>query len=115
MIVYSPLGRGFLTGRIQSPDGLEPGDYRRRSPRFQGENFYKNLQLVERVKQVAAEKQITPSQLALAWLLAQGEDIDPSPARLLLHQVLEDLADQAPTPSAGEGFLYTNMDLIGAS
>lgn len=76
-VAYSPLGRGFLTGRIQSPDDFESGDYRRRSPRFQGGNFYKNLQLVERVKQIAAEKHVTPSQLALAWLLAQGEDIVP--------------------------------------
>ena len=78
-VPYSPLGRGFLSGAITSPDDLAADDYRRRSPRFQGENFYKNLQLVEQVKVIATEKGVTPSQLALAWLLAQGEDIVPIP------------------------------------
>ncbi|MDZ8238401.1 MAG: aldo/keto reductase [Nostoc sp. ChiQUE01a] len=78
-VPYSPLGRGFLSGAITSPDDLPADDYRRNSPRFQGENFYKNLQLVEQVKQIAAEKGVTASQLALAWLLAQGEDIVPIP------------------------------------
>lgn len=78
-VPYSPLGRGFLSGTITSPDDLAADDYRRISPRFQGENFYKNLQLVEQVKVIATEKGVTPSQLALAWLLAQGEDIVPIP------------------------------------
>jgi aryl-alcohol dehydrogenase-like predicted oxidoreductase len=78
-VAYSPLGRGFLSGAITSPDDLAPDDYRRSSPRFQGENFYKNLQLVEQVKAIATEKSVTPSQLALAWLLAQGDDIVPIP------------------------------------
>jgi aryl-alcohol dehydrogenase-like predicted oxidoreductase len=78
-VAYSPLGRGFLTGQFQSPDDLPADDYRRNSPRFQGENFYKNLQLVEQVKAIAHEKNCTPSQLALAWLLAQGQDIVPIP------------------------------------
>ncbi|MHC5936920.1 aldo/keto reductase [Nostoc sp.] len=78
-VPYSPLGRGFLSGAIASPDDLAPDDYRRNSPRFQGENFYKNLQLVEQVKAIATEKGVTSSQLALAWLLAQGEDIVPIP------------------------------------
>ena len=78
-VPYSPLGRGFLSGAIASPDDLAADDYRRKSPRFQGENFYKNLQLVEQVKVIATEKGVTPSQLALAWLLAQGEDIVPIP------------------------------------
>ncbi|MFS0516509.1 aldo/keto reductase [Nostoc sp. UIC 10607] len=78
-VPYSPLGRGFLSGAITSPDDLAPDDYRRNSPRFQGENFYKNLQLVEQVKAIASEKGVTSSQLALAWLLAQGEDIVPIP------------------------------------
>ncbi|BAZ49146.1 aldo/keto reductase [Nostoc sp. NIES-4103] len=78
-VAYSPLGRGFLSGAITSPDDLAPDDYRRNSPRFQGENFYKNLQLVEQVKAIATEKKVTSSQLALAWLLAQGEDIVPIP------------------------------------
>src|SRR5215212_3678958 len=78
-VAYSPLGRGFLTGRIQSPDDFEEDDFRRTSPRFQGENFRKNLELVERVREIAAEKDVTPGQLALAWLLRQGEDIVPIP------------------------------------
>jgi aryl-alcohol dehydrogenase-like predicted oxidoreductase len=78
-VPYSPLGRGFLTGAIASPDDFAPDDFRRRSPRFQGDNFAKNLQLVEQVKAIAAEKGITPGQLALAWLLAQGDDIVPIP------------------------------------
>lgn len=78
-VPYSPLGRGFLSGAITKPEDLAADDFRRHSPRFQGENFTKNLQLVEQVKAIAAEKQITPSQLALAWLLAQGDDIVPIP------------------------------------
>ncbi|CAN1211607.1 aldo/keto reductase [Tumidithrix helvetica PCC 7403] len=78
-VPYSPLGRGFLTGAIASPDDFAPDDFRRRSPRFQGENFVKNLQVVEQVKAIAVEKGITAGQLALAWLLAQGEDIVPIP------------------------------------
>jgi aryl-alcohol dehydrogenase-like predicted oxidoreductase len=78
-VPYSPLGRGFLSGQFTNPDDLPADDYRRLSPRFQGENFYKNLQLVEQVKAIAAEKGATPGQLALAWLLAQGEDVVPIP------------------------------------
>jgi len=78
-VAYSPLGRGFLSGTIKSLDDLAPDDYRRYSPRFQGENFSKNLQLVERVKAIATEKGVTATQLALAWLLAQGEDVVPIP------------------------------------
>ncbi|HEY9622102.1 MAG TPA: aldo/keto reductase [Crinalium sp.] len=78
-VPYSPLGRGFLSGSITSPNDLAEDDYRKRSPRFQGENFHKNLQLVEQVKVIASEKNATPSQLALAWLLAQGNDIVPIP------------------------------------
>ncbi|WP_445633239.1 Aldo/keto reductase [Nostoc sp. DSM 114161] len=78
-VPYSPLGRGFLSGAITSPDDLPADDYRRNAPRFQGENFYKNLQVVEQVKEIATEKGVTASQLALAWLLAQGEDIVPIP------------------------------------
>src|SRR3954463_946012 len=72
-VAYSPLGRGFLSGRFQSPDDFEESDFRRRDPRFQGENFQKNLQLVERVKEIADGKGVTAGQLALAWVLAQGE------------------------------------------
>jgi aryl-alcohol dehydrogenase-like predicted oxidoreductase len=78
-VAYSPLGRGFLSGAITSPADLAADDYRLRSPRFQGENFNKNLQLVEQVKAIAATKGVTSSQLALAWLLAQGQDIVPIP------------------------------------
>lgn len=78
-VPYSPLGRGFLTGQIQKFEDLAEDDYRRFSPRFQGENFNKNLDLVHRIKEIADEKGCKPSQLALAWLLAQGEDIVPIP------------------------------------
>jgi aryl-alcohol dehydrogenase-like predicted oxidoreductase len=77
LVAYSPLGRGFLTGRFKSIQDLGADDYRRSSPRFQGENFQKNLDLVRRVEQIAAAKGCTPAQLALAWVLAQGEDIVP--------------------------------------
>ena len=79
LVAYSPLGRGFLTGRFQKFEDLPEGDYRRFSPRFQGENFQKNLDLVRRVEEIAREKSCTPSQLALAWVLAQGDDIVPIP------------------------------------
>ena len=78
-VAYSPLGRGFLTGRFRSFEDLPEDDYRRNSPRFQDENFQKNLDLVERVEEIARRKQCAPAQLALAWLLAQGEDIVPIP------------------------------------
>ncbi len=78
-VPYSPLGRGFLTGAITQPEDFEADDYRRQSPRFQGENFARNLHLVENVKNLAQQKKVAPSQLALAWVLAQGEDIVPIP------------------------------------
>ena len=78
-VPYSPLGRGFLSGQITSIDDLAVDDFRRRGPRFQGENFQKNLDLVEKVKEIANEKDITASQLALAWVLSRGEDIVPIP------------------------------------
>jgi len=78
-VPYSPLGRGFLTGQIKTPDDLAPDDYRRNSPRFQGANFQKNLQLVVEIRAIAADKGCTPAQLALAWVLAQGRDIVPIP------------------------------------
>lgn len=79
LVAYSPLGRGFLTGTLKSPDDFPADDYRRNSPRFQGENFTKNLELVDRIRAIAERKKITPGQLALAWVLAQGEDIVPIP------------------------------------
>jgi aryl-alcohol dehydrogenase-like predicted oxidoreductase len=78
-VAYSPLGRGFLTGQIKQPSDLAPDDWRRTNPRFQGENFNRNLELVKKVEEMAAKKDVTPSQLALAWVLAQGEDIVPIP------------------------------------
>ncbi|HET6725343.1 MAG TPA: aldo/keto reductase [Gammaproteobacteria bacterium] len=78
-VAYSPLGRGFLSGRIKRFDDLEPDDYRRNSPRFQGGNFARNIELVERIEQLANDKGVTPGQLALAWVLAQGQDIVPIP------------------------------------
>ncbi len=78
-VAYSPLGRGFLSGRFQKFEDLPPDDFRRNHPRFQGENFLRNLDLVARVEEIAREKGCTPSQLALAWLLAQGEDVVPIP------------------------------------
>ncbi|CAN5258212.1 aldo/keto reductase [soil metagenome] len=78
-VAYSPLGRGFLTGDFESPDDFPENDYRRNSPRFQGENFRKNLDLVEEVEEIAREKECTPAQLAIAWLLARGEDVVPIP------------------------------------
>jgi aryl-alcohol dehydrogenase-like predicted oxidoreductase len=76
---FSPLGRGFLTGQIKRFEDFAPDDFRRNSPRFQGENFQKNLDLVKKVEEIAREKGCKPSQLALAWVLAQGEDIVPIP------------------------------------
>jgi len=78
-VAYSPLGRGFLTGQIRRFKDLAADDYRRFSPRFQGENLQKNLDLVRRVEEIAAEKKCKPSQLALAWVLAQGDDVVPIP------------------------------------
>jgi aryl-alcohol dehydrogenase-like predicted oxidoreductase len=79
LVPYSPLGRGFLTGRIKRFEDLPEDDYRRSSPRFQGENFQRNFTLVKQVEEIAREKKCTPAQLALAWLLAQGDDIVPIP------------------------------------
>jgi aryl-alcohol dehydrogenase-like predicted oxidoreductase len=78
-VAYSPVGRGFLTGQLKRPEDLAEGDWRRNHPRFQGDNFQKNLDLVARVAAIAREKSCTPAQIALAWLLAQGEDIVPIP------------------------------------
>lgn len=78
-VPYSPLGRGFLTGQITRPEDLEEGDFRRSNPRFSGENFQKNLDLVEAVKGIAADKGVTAAQLALAWVLAQGSNLVPIP------------------------------------
>jgi aryl-alcohol dehydrogenase-like predicted oxidoreductase len=78
-VPYSPLGRGFLTGQIKTPDDLAPDDWRHSSPRFQGENFQRNLDTALKIEEIAAKKGCTPSQLALAWVLAQGDDMVPIP------------------------------------
>ena len=91
-VAYSPLGRGFLTGRFHSLDDLEPNDWRRNNPRFQGENFSKNLQLVSEIQNIAKEKGVTASQLALAWVLAQGEDIAPIPGTKRIKYLEENVA-----------------------
>ena len=91
-VAYSPLGRGFLTGQFQRLEDIPEDDYRRHSPRFQGENFQKNLNLVSRVNQMAKEKGCQPSQLALAWVLAQGEDIVPIPGTKRRRYLEENVA-----------------------
>lgn len=91
-VAYSPLGRGFLTGQIKSVEVLTSEDWRRTNPRFQGENLTKNLELLQRVERVAAGKGVKPSQLALAWLLAQGEDIVPIPGTRRKRYLEENLA-----------------------
>ena len=91
-VAYSPLGRGFLTGRFERYEDLAPDDWRRNAPRFQGENFQRNLELVRRVEQIAAKKGSKPSQLALAWVLAQGEGIVPIPGTARRAHLEENLA-----------------------
>ena len=92
LVAYSPLGRGFLSGRIRSADDLEEGDFRRDNPRFQGENFQKNLELVERVEELGAAKGCTAAQIALVWVLAQGEDIVPIPGTTRVKNLEENVA-----------------------
>ena len=105
-VPYSPLGRGFLAGRIRSIDDLEPDDWRRNSPRFQGENFAKNLRILDEVNAIAAAKGCTPSQLALAWVLAQGEDIVPIPGTKHRKYLEENIA------AAGIALSATELDRI---
>ena len=101
-VPYSPLGRGFLTGRFRTFEDLPEDDYRRNSPRFQGENFQRNLDLVERVEEIARRKGCTPAQLALAWLLAQGPDIVPIPGTKQRRYLEENLAALAVELSASD-------------
>jgi aryl-alcohol dehydrogenase-like predicted oxidoreductase len=91
-VAYSPLGRGFLSGRYRSVDDFDENDFRRANPRFQGENFDRNLELVERVEEIAAEKNVTPGQLALAWVLHQGDDIVPIPGTKHVRYLEENVA-----------------------
>jgi aryl-alcohol dehydrogenase-like predicted oxidoreductase len=101
-VAYSPLGRGFLTGRFAKLEDLPEKDYRRFSPRFQGENFQKNLTLVDKVSEIARDKGVKPAQLALAWVLAQGEDIVPIPGTAKREHLEENLAALDITLSADE-------------
>ena len=125
-VAYSPLGRGFLTGQIRSFDDLPEDDYRRFSPRFQGDNFQRNLNLVEKVREIAQEKGVAPSQLALAWLLHRGNDIVPIPGtkrRKYLEENAaatgveltdEDLAriDEAAPKGVAAGDRYPDMSSV---
>jgi aryl-alcohol dehydrogenase-like predicted oxidoreductase len=125
-VAYSPLGRGFLTGRFRSPADLDEDDFRRHSPRFQGENFQRNLDLVERVEEIAREKDVRPGQLALAWVLAQGEDIVPIPGTKRLEYLEENVAaagveltdedlrriDEAAPKGAAAGDRYADMSPV---
>lgn len=99
-VAYSPLSRGFLTGQIKSPDDFEEGDYRRNAPRFQGENFARNLELVAAVSELAAEKNATPAQLALAWVLSRGNDIVPIPGTKRRKYLAENIGALALTLTA---------------
>jgi aryl-alcohol dehydrogenase-like predicted oxidoreductase len=129
IVPFSPLGRGFLTGAIGSPDDFGPGDFRRDNPRFQGENFARNLRLVEEVRRIAREKGCTPGQLALAWLMAQGDDVVPIPGTKRLRyldenadacfvEVTDDdlrrLAEIAP-PGVAAGGRYSYAHVYGDS
>lgn len=125
-VPYSPLGRGFLTGQLRSPDDFAADDFRRHSPRFQGENFARNLQLVDRVKELADAKGCTPGQLALAWLLAQGEHIVPIPGTKKRDRLRENLGaadvelspedltrlDELAPAGVAAGSRYPNMGTI---
>jgi aryl-alcohol dehydrogenase-like predicted oxidoreductase len=110
-VAYSPLGRGFLTGRFKSPDDLAPDDWRRNNPRFQGENFQKNLDLVARVEALARRKRCTPAQLAIAWLLSRGEDIIPIPGSTRAERVEENAAAVGVALSRDE---MEELDSVGA-
>jgi len=125
-VPYSPLGRGFLTGQLRSEEDFAADDFRRHSPRFQGENFTRNLELVDRVTELATEKGCTPAQLALAWLLAQGEHIVPIPGTKKRERLRENLGavdvelsandlarlDELAPAGVAAGARYPHMDSI---
>src|SRR4051794_11688322 len=127
-VPYSPLGRGFLSGRFKSPEDIPEGDFRRNQPRFQGENFERNLELVERVREIAEEKGVTPGQLALAWVLHRGEDIVPIPGTTDVSHLEENVAaadieltdedlrrlDEAAPLGVAAGDRYEDMSPIDA-
>jgi aryl-alcohol dehydrogenase-like predicted oxidoreductase len=126
-VAYSPLGRGFLTGQMKSPDDFAPDDRRRDWPRFQGENFQRNLDLVRRIEEIASEKGCTPAQLALAWVLAQGEDIVPIPGTRREERLEENLGalemtltdeelaqiDEVLPPGLAAGTRYPEVSMRG--
>jgi len=114
-VPYSPLGRGFLTGQFLTPEDIPEGDFRRHNPRFQGENFTRNLQLVERVQSLAADKGCTPAQLALAWLLHQGEDVVPIPGTKRRIRLEENLGAVDVSLSAGDLARLAELAPVGAA
>jgi aryl-alcohol dehydrogenase-like predicted oxidoreductase len=114
-VPYSPLGRGFLTGQIKTFEDLAADDYRRHSPRFQGDNFTRNLQLVERVTSLAKHKGCTPGQLALAWVLAQGEDIVPIPGTKRVKYLEENVGAEDVTLSAQDLAAIDEIAPMGAA
>lgn len=125
-VPYSPLGRGFLTGQFKTPEDIPEGDFRRNNPRFQGDNFHKNLKLVEEIRMMATEKNATPGQLALAWVLAQGKDIVPIPGTKRTSYLRENVGaaeivltsedlqrlDQIAPKDIAEGERYPDMSSI---
>jgi aryl-alcohol dehydrogenase-like predicted oxidoreductase len=125
-VAYSPLGRGFLSGRFTSPDDIPEGDFRRGNPRFQGENFERNMRIVERVREIADEKGVTPAQLALAWVMEQGEDVVPIPGTKRRQYLEENVAateivldqddlrrlDEAAPPGETAGDRYPDMSTV---
>jgi aryl-alcohol dehydrogenase-like predicted oxidoreductase len=127
LVPYSPLGRGFLTGQITNPEDFAPDDFRRNSPRFQGDNFARNLRLVDRVREIAAEKGVLPAQLALAWLFSQGDDVVPIPGTKRRRYLEENVSAQditltaddvarielAAPEGAAAGDRYADMSTIG--
>ncbi len=127
LVAYSPLGRGFLSGAIKAVEDLDPDDFRRHSPRFQGENFERNLELLRLVEELAAEKGCTPAQLALAWVLAQGDDVVPIPGTKRRSRLEENVGalevelsaqdlrriDDALPETAGDRYDETGMRSVG--
>ena len=114
-VAYSPLGRGFLTGQIRSPEDLAPDDWRRTHPRFQGENFKKNLELVERLKEIAKAKSATPAQICLAWVLSSGDDVVPIPGTKRRTRLEENAAAVTIELSPEERARLDNVFLPGAA
>jgi aryl-alcohol dehydrogenase-like predicted oxidoreductase len=127
-VAYSPLGRGFLSGRFRSPEEIPEDDFRRRNPRFQGENFERNLMIVERVRELAEEKGVSAAQLALAWVHHQGEDVVPIPGTKRRKYLEENVAateveltpedlrrlDEAAPPGQTAGDRYPDMSTVEA-